>query len=163
MWKNVSRDIFDGGARENILRVEKRENITGVSEDIPDKYLGRVQEINVQKKIGEEKIHVAHKTEKEENTRFTDTKTQESGEEEGSYQDKQNNGERVDAMDCKEHYHRSNKKNNDDKQDEDDVAAQLAATDEKDRTDSSVSVVQNRGPHHRDEEWIKVERKKSKK
>ena len=69
----------------------------------------------------------------------------------------------MDTTDCKEHCHRSDKKKNDDKQDKDDVAAQLAASDEKDCTDSSVSLVQNRGPHHRDEEWIKVERKKSKK
>ena len=38
----VSGDIFEVGARANILRVENRENITGISEDIPDKYLRQV-------------------------------------------------------------------------------------------------------------------------
>ena len=59
----VSGDIFEVGARANILRVENRENITGISEDIPDKYLRRVDKNNVRKKIGEEMSHVAHKTE----------------------------------------------------------------------------------------------------
>ena len=71
------------GAQENFLRMERRKNITGILEDIPDKYFCQPGENNVQKKIGKEKVHVAHKTDQKLNSRSTDTKQQMDVKEEG--------------------------------------------------------------------------------
>ena len=164
--KIVGGDDHELGARENMLRVERRENITGISEDIPDKYFCPLAKNNVRKKIGEEKVHVAHKTDQKQNSRFADTKlridTKEEDKEESQLHDK----EGADTMDCGERCHRSKKEKNDDKmvrggdrEIRNDVAKLLAADRTKDCTDSCVNVVQNGTPHHQDGEWIEVEKR----
>jgi len=154
------------GARENILRVERRENITGISEDIPDKYFCPLAKNNVRKKIGEEKVHVAHKTDQKQNSRFADTKLRIDTKEEDKEESQLHDEEGTDTMDCGERCHRSEKEKNDDKmvrgddrEIRNDVAKLLAADRKKDCTDSSVNMVQDETPHHQDEEWIEVEKR----
>ena len=114
--KIVGGDDHELGARGNILRVERRENITGISEDIPDKYFCPLAKNNVRKKIGKEKLHVAHKTRENQNSRFADTKMRpndEEGDKEGSQCHKEKG---VDTTDFREHCHQSEDKKNNDKQ-----------------------------------------------
>ena len=113
--KIVGGDDHELGARENILRVERRENITGISEDIPDKYFCPLAKNNVRKKIGEEKVHVAHKTDQKQNSRFTDTKLRIDTKEEDKEESQLHDEEGTDTMDCRERCHRSEKEKNDDK------------------------------------------------
>ena len=146
-----------------LLRKENRENITGISEDIPDKYLRRVEKNNVRKKIGEEMSHVAHKTEERRGSRFADTKQRTHEKEENKDESQCHICKGVDRIAHGEQCDRSEEEEHNVRQIRSDVVRELEGDHEKDCTDPHVGLVTNEAPHHCDDEWIEVEKRRSKK
>ena len=174
--KNVRRNIFPTSTRsEETLRAERMENITGRSQTLPERGiftgtedLALSAEDNFHEQaenIFEPADYVAHKTKFQTPDKLAkDTNNKEN---------KKNlceTDEQMDRNDPKEDHQQEEKRQDgqEKRQDgrrttDDDTTEKVADASKIDPTDSSADTVEKHAPHQRNDEWIEVRKRKSKK